>query len=762
MTAGVDSSLVTVDLAIEGMTCASCVARVEKRLSRLDGVQATVNLATERARVLAPASLETEALVAEVARAGYAARVVDGAVQRPGRTDSLRRRLVVSAVLAIPVVAFAMVPAWQFAGWQWLSLVLTIAVVCWGGLPFHRATLSNLRHGAVTMDTLVTLGTGVALVWSVCAMVFGSAGELGMRHTFSLTVTPSDATGAVYFEVAAGVTVFLLLGRYIEDRAKRVAGSALRSLLEAGARDAIRLDADGDAPAGYREVEVPVAALSVGDLFRVRPGEKVPTDGIVVEGEAAVDVSALTGEAMPLDVEPGDAVPGAAIAHGGSIVVRATRVGADTQLAQMAQIVEDAQLGSSGAQRLADRVSAVFVPLVLALAVVTVVGWMLAGGTASEALTAAVAVLIVACPCALGLATPVALLVGTGRAAQSGILVTGPEALERARRIDTVVFDKTGTLTTGRMRLTRVVVVPGESEDTVLSRAAAVEHLSEHPVARAVVAAWDDRDGSAERHSSPVSGFRSLAGFGVVGGVDGVLVSVGRPGQLASDGRPHAGRDGQPYAGLDGTLRDAIDQAATRGATAVVVAWDGRARAVLEVGDTVRPDAALAVTRLRALGLAPVLLTGDNSAAARAVAAELAIDEVIAGVLPTEKVDAVRALQDRGRVVAMVGDGVNDSAALAQADLGIAMGSGTDAAMHASDITLVRSEPSAVVDAVRLARRTGGVIRGNLFWAFAYNVAALPVAALGLLNPMIAGGAMAFSSVFVVLNSLRLRRHSRT
>ncbi len=750
MTAGVDSSLVTIDLAIDGMTCASCVARVEKRLGRIDGVQATVNLATERARVLAPASTSADALIAAVTGAGYGAHVVAHVRPPMVRTGMLRRRLLVSAALAVPVIVLAMVPAWQFAGWQWLSLVLAAPVVFWGGLPFHRATVANLRHGAVTMDTLVTLGTGAAFAWSVWALFFGSAGELGMRDAFSLVVSPGAASGSVYFDVAAGVTVFLLLGRTIEEHSRRRAGSALRSLLEVGARTATRLEPGGDGAAGFREVPVAAEALVVGDLFLVRPGEKVPADGIVVDGEAAVDTSALTGESMPVDVGAGDMVSGAAIVQGGSLVVRATRVGADTQLARMTRIVEDAQTGSSRSQRLADRVSAVFVPIVLAIAVATVAGWMLAGGTASQALTAAVAVLIVACPCALGLATPVALLVGTGRAAQSGILVTGPEALEQARRIDTIVFDKTGTLTTGRMRVSAVVVVVGESEDVVLRRAAAVERLSEHPIARAVVAAWDDRERDARPMPSPVSGFLSLAGSGVAGTVDGVRVSIGRPDQLVAHD--------VITATMDETVCDAIDRAAGGGATAVVVAWEGRARAVLVVGDALRPDAVETVTRLRGLGLAPVLLSGDSAAAVHAIAAELGIDEVVAGVLPTGKAEVIRALQDAGRTVAMVGDGVNDAAALAQADLGIAMGSGTDAAMHASDITLVRSELSAVVDAVSLSRRTVRVIRGNLFWAFAYNVAALPVAAAGLLNPMIAGAAMAFSSVFVVLNSLRLRR----
>ncbi|HEY2556418.1 MAG TPA: cation-translocating P-type ATPase, partial [Diaminobutyricibacter sp.] len=552
MTAGVDSSLVTIDLAIDGMTCASCVARVEKRLGRIDGVQATVNLATERARVLAPASISPDALIAAVTGAGYGAHVVEQVRPPANRTGMLRRRLLVSAVLAVPVIVIAMVPAWQFAGWQWLSLVLAAPVVFWGGLPFHRATLANLRHGAVTMDTLVTLGTGAAFAWSVWALVFGSAGEPGMRHAFSLAVSSGNASGAVYFDVAAGVTVFLLLGRSIEERSRRRAGSALRSLLEVGARTATRLEPAADSAAGFREVPVPAQSLVVGDLFLVRPGEKVPADGIVVDGEAAVDTSALTGESMPVDVGAGDQVSGAAIAQGGSLVVRATRVGADTQLARMMRIVEDAQTGSSRSQRLADRVSAVFVPIVLAIAVATVAGWILAGGTASEALTAAVAVLIVACPCALGLATPVALLVGTGRAAQSGILITGPEALEQARRIDTIVFDKTGTLTTGRMRVSAVVVVVGESEGVVLRRAAAVERLSEHPIARAVVAAWDDRERDARPVRSRVSGFRSLAGSGVAGTVDGVRVSIGRPDQLVAHGAITAT--------MNETVCDAIDR----------------------------------------------------------------------------------------------------------------------------------------------------------------------------------------------------------
>ena len=818
------SAVAVVDLAIEGMTCASCVSRVEKRLGRLDGVTASVNLATERAHVVYPAAMSADSLIAEVGRAGYGASIVqrERPVEANVAASGLRIRVMVSAILTIPIVALAMVPVWQFTGWQWVSLALATPVVIWGGAPFHRATFTNLRHGAVTMDTLVTLGTGAAYLWSLGALVLGTAGELGMRHAFSLTAERADAGRVVYFEVAAGVTVFLLLGRYIEERSKRRAGAALRALLELGAHTATRLEVvGGDVGVGGAgggevggggagggevvdldglerlEVAVPVEALRVGDLFLVRPGEKVATDGVVVRGEAAVDVSALTGESMPVEVGVGDEVVGASIVHGGSIVVRATRVGSETQLARMATLVENAQLGSSGAQRLADRVSAVFVPVVLALAVLTVAGWMLAGGTVAEGMTAAVAVLIVACPCALGLATPVALLVGTGRAAQLGILVTGPEALERTRRIDTVVFDKTGTLTTGQMTVADVVVAPGESVAVVLERAAAVERGSEHPIARAVVAAWEvgypgrsvdvgrwagsadvGRSVGAGRSVAEVVGvteFRALPGFGVSADVT-VRAQVG---DAAGDARGDIGVEAVGGADMgisrvrvaveradsigtdemvDPVLLRAIEGIRDAGRTAVVVRWEGRARAVLGVGDTVKPGAAVAVERLRALGLTPIILSGDHEATVQSVAREVRIDEVVAGVLPIEKADVVQRLRDEGRVVAMVGDGVNDAVALARADLGIAMGSGTDAAMHASDVTLVRSEPSAVVDAVRLSRRTIRIIRGNLFWAFAYNVAALPIAAFGLLNPMIAGAAMAFSSVFVVLNSLRLRK----
>ncbi|WP_438353342.1 heavy metal translocating P-type ATPase [Microbacterium sp. CJ88] len=740
-------------LDIEGMTCASCVARVEKRLQGLEGVTAAVNLATESAKVTYPADVPADRLIAAVREAGYDASVrtpgprhpapdahighghhaadtghVHDVEDAPGAT-TLRTRLVVSAALAVPVIAIGMIPALQFPGWQWVSLVLTTPIVLWGGWPFHRATLRNARHGAMTMDTLITLGTGAAYLWSLWALVFGTAGQIGMVHGFSLFGRPDDASSLVYFEVTAAVTVFLLLGRVIEQRSTRRAGAALRALLDLGARDVELAD-------GHR---VPVDDLRVGDLFVVRPGEKIATDGIVEDGTATVDQSMLTGESVPVDAAPGASVTGGTIAVDGRLHVRATSVGADTRLAHIARLVEDAQAGKSRVQRLADRISGVFVPVVIVLAVLTLIGWILAGQPAAAGFTAAVAVLIIACPCALGLATPIAVLVGTGRGAQRGILVTGPEALEAADRVDTVVLDKTGTVTSGRMSVVAVTVASGVDRAEALGLAAAVEAASEHPVATAVVAA-------SEGDPAPVEGFANHAGRGVTGVVGDRAVFAGRPSFAAELGVI-----------LPSALASAVRDAETR-ATAVVVGWDGAARAVIEVADTVRPDSARAVAALRSLGLRPVLLTGDNAGVARAVAAEVGIETVIAGVLPEGKVAEIERLRAEGHRVVMVGDGVNDAAALATSDLGIAMGAGTDAAMHASDITLVRSELTAAVDAVRLSRRTMGIIRGNLFWAFAYNVAALPLAALGFLNPMIAGAAMAFSSVFVVLNSLRLRR----
>ena len=737
----------TAILDIGGMTCASCVARVEKRLQRLDGVNAEVNLATERARVEFPSTVTPEQLVAAVESAGYSASVVperrapESPAPRPNDAEPagptpLLTRLVISAALALPVIVLAMVPAWQFTNWQWLSLTLAAPVVLWGGYPFHRATVVNLRHGSLTMDTLITMGTGAAFLWSLWALFFGMAGMPGATHEFRLFTPDADPTGAIYLEVAAGVTVFLLLGRYIEQRSKRSAGSALRALLELGAKDVTVLR---ESAAGSAQVTIPIDDLVVGDRFVVRPGETIATDGVVESGAAAVDVSMLTGEPVPVDVRAGDPVTGATIASGGRLVVRATRVGVDTKLAQMARLVESAQLGKGRAQRLADRISAIFVPIVIALAAIVLVAWVLTGSPLSSGFTAAVAVLIIACPCALGLATPVALLVGTSRGAQFGILITGPEALEQARGIDTVVLDKTGTVTTGMMTLSAVTATSPEA----LSLAASLEAASEHPIARAIVAGADATE------LSPVTDFQSSAGLGVTGSVGGVSVVVGRPRFAAEHG-----------CALDAALAAVVETAESAGATAVVVGWDGEVRAVLEVTDRVKPGARAAVDRLRRLGLTPVLLTGDNDRAARTVAAEVGIDRVIAGVLPEQKVDEIRRLQANGSRIAMVGDGVNDAAALAVADLGIAMGSGTDAAISAADITLVRSELGGVADAVELSRRTLGTIRGNLFWAFAYNVAALPLAAFGLLNPMVAGAAMAFSSVFVVLNSLRLRAFS--
>ncbi|WP_309056426.1 heavy metal translocating P-type ATPase [Streptomyces sp.] len=740
-------STTVTELRIGGMTCASCAARVEKKLNRMDGVTATVNYATEKARVEHAPEVGVDALIATVVRTGYTAEeppppepepasAPAGDADAPGggadpELVTLRRRLTVSAVLTAPVVLLAMVPALQFDHWQWLSLTLAAPVVVWGGLPFHRATWANLRHGAATMDTLVSLGTLAAFGWSLWALFLGDAGMTGMRHGFDLTADRADAASAIYLEVAAGVVTFLLLGRWLEARAKRKAGAALRALMDLGAKDVAVLR-DGT------EVRVPVTALRTGDLFVVRPGEKVATDGTVTEGASAVDASLLTGESLPVDVAAGDPVTGGCLNVSGRLVVEATRVGDDTRLARMAQLVEEAQSGKARVQRLADRISAVFVPAVLLLALGTLGFWLGAGRGAAAAFTAAVAVLIIACPCALGLATPTALLVGTGRGAQLGILIKGPEVLESTRRVDTVVLDKTGTVTTGRMELTGVRVhggrygTDGTDEAELLRLAGALEHASEHPVARAVAAGALARLGELPVPKT----FENVPGLGVRGSVDGHLVVVGRAALLAAE---------------------EIEVPGTAGPGVVHVAWDGRARGTLTVADTVKETSAEAVARLRALGLRPVLLTGDHRAAAEAVAAEVGIDEVIAEVLPEEKAGVIRRLQAEGRTVAMVGDGVNDAAALATADLGLAMGTGTDAAVEASDLTLVRGDLRVAADAIRLSRRTLATIKGNLSWAFGYNVAALPLAAAGLLNPMIAGLAMALSSVFVVTHSLRLR-----
>ncbi|ELS53426.1 heavy metal translocating P-type ATPase [Streptomyces viridochromogenes] len=734
-----------VELLIGGMTCASCAARVEKKLNRMDGVTATVNFATEKAKVSCPAGIEVADLIATVERTGYTAEepappepapAPQEAPEAEGSEDpelaSYRHRFTVSALLAAPVVLLSMIPVLQFDNWQWLALTLASPVVVWGALPFHRAAFTNARHGAATMDTLVSLGTLAAFAWSLWALFFGDAGMPGMRHDFEFTVARVDGASQIYLEVASGVVAFILLGRYLEARSKRRAGAALRALMQLGAKD-VGVLRDG------REVRVPVDRLAVGDRFVVRPGEKIATDGTVVEGASAVDAAMLTGESVPVDVTVGDAVTGATVNAGGRLVVEATRVGADTQLARMAKLVEDAQNGKAEVQRLADRISAVFVPAVILLAVATFGAWLGVTDDTVAAFTAAVAVLIIACPCALGLATPTALMVGTGRGAQLGILIKGPEVLESTRRVDTVVLDKTGTVTTGRMTLQRVYAAAGVDEERVLLLAGAVEHASEHPVARAVALGAEERLGRLPE----VEGFQNVPGRGVRGRVEGHDVVVGR---LAEN-----------TAALPTELVRAREEAERDGRTAVVVGWDGAARGVVAVADAVKETSAEAVRELRALGLTPVLLTGDNRAVAQAVGRAVGIDRVIAEVLPEEKVEAVRRLQREGRCVAMVGDGVNDAAALATADLGLAMGTGTDAAIEAGDLTLVRGDPRVAADAIRLSRRTLGTIKGNLVWAFGYNVAALPLAAAGLLNPMIAGAAMAFSSVFVVTNSLRLR-----
>ncbi|MFD9353332.1 heavy metal translocating P-type ATPase [Streptomyces sp. NPDC060031] len=749
-----DGPIAAVELSIGGMTCASCAARIEKKLNRMDGVSATVNYATEKAKISYGGDVAVADLIATVVKTGYTAEEppppAPGPADEPGgpgpagagsqvprdpELAALRSRLLASAALALPVVLLAMVPALQFDNWQWLSLTLAAPVVVWGALPFHKAAWTNARHGAATMDTLVSVGTLAAFAWSLWALFFGHAGMPGMRHGFDFTISRTDGSSAIYLEVAAGVVSFILLGRYLEARSKRKAGAALKALLELGAKDVAVLR-------GGVEVRIPVGALAVGDRFVVRPGEKIATDGAVIEGGSAVDASMLTGESVPVEVTVGDFVTGATVNASGRLVVEATRIGADTQLARMARLVEDAQNGKAEVQRLADRISGVFVPVVLLLALGTWVTWLLITENPTAAFTAAVAVLIIACPCALGLATPTALMVGTGRGAQLGILIKGPEVLESTRRVDTVVLDKTGTVTTGRMTLAAVHTAEGVDERELLRLAGALEHASEHPIARAIAAGAAERTGSL-----PVpEGFENLPGLGVQGVVDGHALLVGRE-QLLADWS----------IALPAALAQAKAAAEAAGSTAVVVAWDGAARGVLTVADAVKDTSAEAVSRLRALGLTPVLLTGDNKAVAETVAREVGIDEVIAEVLPEDKVEVVRRMQAQGRTVAMVGDGVNDAAALAQADLGLAMGTGSDAAIEAGDLTLVRGDLRVAADAIRLSRRTLATIKGNLFWAFGYNLAALPLAAAGLLNPMIAGAAMAFSSVFVVTNSLRLR-----
>ncbi|WP_053383146.1 heavy metal translocating P-type ATPase [Leucobacter celer] len=780
--AGSASAERSYELEIGGMTCASCAMRIEKKLNRLDGIEATVNYATEKAKVRAPAGFDPDLLIAEVEKTGYtaalpeppAAQVMDAGAEETGddaeapdpELIALRQRLIGSIVLSVPVILMAMIPALQFDYWQWASLALASPVIVWAAWPFHRAAWMNLKHGAATMDTLVSVGTSAAFLWSLYALFFGTAGVPGMTHPFELSISPSDGTANIYLEVAAGVTMFILAGRYFEKRSKRQAGAALRALLELGAKD-VAVVRDG------AEARIPVDELSVGDEFIVRPGEKIATDGVIVSGLSAIDASMLTGESVPVEAGPGDAVTGATVNTSGRLVVRVTRVGGDTQLARMAKLVEDAQSGKAEVQRLADRVSGVFVPIAIAIAVLALGAWLGAGFPAASAFTAAVAVLIIACPCALGLATPTALLVGTGRGAQLGILIKGPEILESTRRVDTIVLDKTGTVTTGKMTLIDAIPAQGTERSELLRLAGALEDASEHPIAQAIA------KGAVEELDidlPDVESFRNTQGKGVSGVVEGRAVLVGRRTLLE-----------EWSIALDPALQAAQEDAENHGRTAVLVAWDGEIRGVLVVADSVKPTSAEAIRQFRELGLTPILLTGDNETVARQIAAEVGIERggdagppgrdgahaglpgrddahaglpgrVIAEVLPSDKAEVISKLQQEGRVVAMVGDGVNDAAALAQADLGLAMGTGTDAAIEASDITLVRGDLRSAADAIRLSRRTLGTIKGNLFWAFAYNVSAIPLAALGLLNPMLAGAAMAFSSVFVVGNSLRLRR----
>lgn len=736
-----------IELSIGGMTCASCANRIEKKLNKLEGVQATVNYATEKAKVTVPNGYDPAQLIAEVEKTGYTAALPQpkplhgtpgtgsSADEADPELTALRNRLIGSVVLTVPLIAMAMVPALQFTYWQWASLALASPVIIWAAWPFHKAAWTNLKHGTATMDTLISMGTSVALLWSLYALFFGTAGTPGMTHPFELTISPSDGAANIYLEVGAGVTMFILAGRYFEKRSKRQAGAALRALLELGAKEVSVLR-------NGTEVKIPTDELHASDEFIVRPGEKIATDGIIVSGTSAVDASMLTGESVPVEVGEGDAVTGATVNAGGRLVVRATRVGSDTQLSQMAKLVEDAQTGKAEVQRLADRISGVFVPIVIAIAVATLGAWLGAGFPLAAAFTAAVAVLVIACPCALGLATPTALLVGTGRGAQMGILIKGPEVLESTRKIDTVVLDKTGTITTGKMTLVDVITEPGADRTQLLRFAGSLEDASEHPIAQAIAKGATQETGQLLTPDD----FANVEGKGVQGIIDGTPVVVGRASLLA---------EWSQY--LSPGISEAKARAENEGKTVVAVGWDGKARGILVVADALKPTSAEAIEELKQMGLTPVLLTGDNEAVARQIASEVGIDEVIAEVLPKDKVDVITRLQQAGKTVAMVGDGVNDAPALAQADLGLSMGTGADVAIEAADITLVRGDLRSAVDAIRLSRKTLSTIRTNLFWAFAYNTAAIPIAALGMLNPMLAGATMAFSSVFVVANSLRLR-----
>ena len=736
-------SATDLELDIAGMTCTSCAMRIERKLNKLPGVEATVNYATEKARVRAE-GVDAAELIAVIEATGYQATLPAPPVTHTDAppADSraelevveLRNRLIITAALTLPVALLSMIPALQFTNWQWLALTLTAPVAVWGAWPFHRAAAINARHGAATMDTLISVGVIAAFAWSLYALFFGSAGVAGMTMTMTLFGAPHEGSGDIYLEVAAMVTVFILAGRYAEARAKKSSSAALRALLELGAKDASRLVGG----LGGTEQRVPVAQLAVGDLVVVRPGEKIPSDGLVVDGASAIDASMLTGESIPVEVAPESRVVGATLNVGGRLVVEITRVGADTELARMGRLLEEAQTGKAQVQRLADRVSSIFVPIVIGLSILTFIAWLVFGASLEIAFTAAVATLIIACPCALGLATPTALLVGTGRGSQLGVLIRGPQVLERTRRVDTIVLDKTGTITSGHMSILSVLPAPGIDEGELRRAAAAAEAGSEHPIARAIVQGAD---------APAAQSFASHAGHGVEALVDGAMVVAGRPSWLIE----------QWSIRVDAAALAEADALAARGATVVMVARDGAYLGAIAVADTIKASSARAIARLRELGLRPVMLTGDNAGAAAFVAAQVGSDEVHAGVTPVQKLETIRALQAQGQIVAMVGDGVNDAAALAAADLGLAMGGGTDAAIAASDITIVSGDLLAVVDAIRLARRTLGTIKGNLFWAFAYNVAAIPVAMLGLLNPLIAAAAMALSSVFVVTNSLRLR-----